>query len=269
MLKLRFVLINLISFSLLPHILSAQLDRSGPMIRESLSPSPYYVLEGVRYAQANIQVYPKQDYTAAKRSIANGRNHFKEALNQCNTQKETDSVLKAASDFFTESLLNDIIPHWYGTTWDYNGYTDIPGDGQVACGYFVSTTLKHCGLNVNRYDLARAYSLKSVKVLHGPNEIDLSGKGLDHTIDYLLKQDVDGFYAVGLDNHIGFLLKRHDQVYFIHSSYIEPVAVCIEPAKNARALMGHNSYVLAQLSGNEYFIRKWVKHSSFDVPVSS
>ena len=136
----------------------------------------------------------------------------------------------------------------------------------LTCGYFVSTTLKHYGVNVNRFRLAQAYSLKSVEVLHDKDEIDLSGHRFDSTINYLLSDGENGFYTVGLDNYIGFLLKRKEQVYSIHSSYTEPGTVCIELAESALALQGHHSYVLAQLSGNEFFIRKWIEGSEFKVP---
>jgi hypothetical protein len=43
--------------------------------------------------------------------------------------------------FIHHSLSKTIFPHWYGTVWDYNGYTNTPKNGVIACGYFVSTTL--------------------------------------------------------------------------------------------------------------------------------
>jgi hypothetical protein len=49
--------------------------------------------------------------------------------------------------------------------WDYNGYTNTPKNGVIACGYFVSTTLKHFGFNLNRYDVAKKYSSSIVKTL--------------------------------------------------------------------------------------------------------
>ncbi|WMJ72126.1 hypothetical protein RCC89_02925 [Cytophagaceae bacterium ABcell3] len=48
-----------------------------------------------------------------------------------------DSVGRVFSDY----LVNKLIPYWYGTKWDFEGHTDVPGKGEIACGYFVSTTL--------------------------------------------------------------------------------------------------------------------------------
>src|SRR6478609_2933662 len=67
--------------------------------------------------------------------------------------------------YFQQTLYQKMVPYWLGTTWDFNGYTAIPGQGTVACGYFVSTTLRHMGVNVNRYKLAQQYSHAIVKSL--------------------------------------------------------------------------------------------------------
>lgn len=241
---------------------------SSPLFFDEEKPSsrPNYVLRGVSPQDANITVRPIGNYQNQREAILARKERLFNELSGCTSEEQTNALLDKASDYFTETLLNQIIPHWYGTAWDYNGYTDMPGKGLVACGYFVSTTLKHCGVSVNRFDLARTYSLKAVKVLHGPNLIDLSGQGLDSVIQHLLNTESEGFYVVGLDNHIGFLLKRSNEVYFIHSSYLDPGTVCIELASNALALEGHQNYVLAQLSGNPYFTRKWLNGEEFIVP---
>ncbi len=53
--------------------------------------------------------------------------------------------IDSISKYFCEALVNKIIPYWYGTPWDFNGHTDIPNESNVACGYFVSTPLRHMG----------------------------------------------------------------------------------------------------------------------------
>ena len=65
------------------------------------------------------------------------------------------TVIDSAKNFLYESILNKLIPHWYGTLCDFNGYTSKPGEGVIACGYFVSTLLRDAGFNLNRYDLAK------------------------------------------------------------------------------------------------------------------
>ncbi|WP_346883237.1 hypothetical protein [uncultured Algibacter sp.] len=81
------------------------------------------------------------DYNVLKNSIKSDRVYFKQWF-ESNPEKAIDS----ASHYIYSKLINDIVPHWYGTTWDFNGHTNIPNQGDIACGYFVSTTLKHIGV---------------------------------------------------------------------------------------------------------------------------
>ena len=41
----------------------------------------------------------------------------------------------------------------------------------------------------------------------------------------------EGLYFIGLDNHVGFLLFRNNELYFIHSNYSSPAIVKLEKAK--------------------------------------
>ena len=65
---------------------------------------------------------------------------------------QSDSVM---SSVLFNSMIDSIFPAWMGTNWDFNGTSNVPKQGEIACGYFVSTTLKHVGFNLNRYKLAQ------------------------------------------------------------------------------------------------------------------
>ena len=56
----------------------------------------------------------------------------------------------------------------------------------------------------------------------------------------------DGLYLVGLDYHVGFLLREQGEVRFCHSSYLAPATVVCEPAMTALALPS-NYTVLGKL----------------------
>lgn len=47
------------------------------------------------------------------------------------------NALKAA---FVRQITQKVFPYWYGTKWDFNGTTEMPQEGSIACGYFVTTT---------------------------------------------------------------------------------------------------------------------------------
>ena len=47
---------------------------------------------------------------------------------------------------FANAITNTIAPAWIGTKWDFNGITEVPQQGKIACGYFVTTVLRDAGL---------------------------------------------------------------------------------------------------------------------------
>jgi len=234
---------------------------SNTILEEKL---PRYVIHKINPQAEGIVVKPSGSYDSIKIKIASQREALRQKWDAASAA-EREEVIAEAGNVFTESLLNEIIPHWYGTVWDYNGYTDVPGSGQVACGYFVSTTLKHIGVNLNRYKLAQAYSLKAVEVLQGSKATNVSGVGQDSFVTYM-ETKKDGFYALGLDSHIGFVLVRNGKSYFIHSSNVWPGIVCIESARETVQFRWNNSFVVADLSNNESFLKKWMKQEAFIVP---
>jgi hypothetical protein len=38
---------------------------------------------------------------------------------------------------FTNAVIKNIVPSWIGTAWDFNGISQTPQKGSIACGYFV------------------------------------------------------------------------------------------------------------------------------------
>ena len=60
-----------------------------------------------------------------------------------------------AHDYFFEMLNDSIFGYWMQTPWDFNGHTDTPRKGEIACGYFVTTTLRDIGVRLQRYKLAQ------------------------------------------------------------------------------------------------------------------
>ena len=171
---------------------------------------------------------------------------------QANTwRKGNDSVDSA----FYRSL-KILWSAWYGTEWDFNGYTHKPRNGQIACGYFVSTTLRDAGMKLNRYELAKLYSHAIVTNICDTVTKDLNN--LDSLVSYIASQPKD-IYIVGLDSHVGFLIKEDAGIFFVHSNYIGPVAVTKELALESEALASSNRYVLGSILSNKGILEKWRK----------
>jgi len=160
-------------------------------------------------------------------------------------------------------LLDQIIPHWYGTPWDFNGYTAIPNEGVIACGYFVSTTLVHAGFKLNRYHLAQQAGLNEAKTLAITEDNYRTIYGID-SLEHILKRDyTDGLYFVGLDNHVGYLYINHKVPYFIHSNYLEN-KVMLEKALYSDAFQS-TIYVIAEITTNDELLEKWRKEEVVEV----
>jgi hypothetical protein len=175
--------------------------------------------------------------------------------NEAKLRVKKEKASRNSGKDFEDFLLNDIIPHWYGTEWDFNGYTAVPNQGVIACGYFVSTTLLHMGINVDRYKLAQQAGLHEAQSLALGEENYRTIYGIDSLLVKLKREYVDGIYFVGLDNHVGYLYIKNQIPYFIHSNYIED-KVMIERAEVAPAFQS-GVYVVAELSTNEAFLERW------------
>ena len=208
----------------------------------------------------NLNFEPKGHYASIKNGIETDRAYFKR-LHQTNPTKAIDST----SQYLYSKLLNDIVPHWYGTEWDFNGHTNIPNDGEIACGYFVSTTLKHFGFNLNRYKMAQQAGLIEARMLQPKSELkiyrNLSFEDLKIKVNAVYN---DGIYFVGLDNHVGYVIVKDKELYFLHSSYCDDKVV-LELAEMAPCFSSH-IYVFAEISTNKNLIKNWILNTRLSVP---
>ena len=78
-------------------------------------------------------------YTSIKNNVNTSRKQLSQSYKIATNKSET---LNQIRDKFTTYLVRDIIPQWYGTKWSFDGYSEIPKSGSIACGYFVSTSLR-------------------------------------------------------------------------------------------------------------------------------
>lgn len=202
---------------------------------------------------SGLQFTPKLEYALTRKKIDSTKKQLVKLYRSAINPQDKKQVINKASKYFEQALLQDIIPHWYGTEWDFNGYTNIPNKGEIACGYFVSTTLKHMGVQLNRYKMAQQASKLEVESV-GITKANVSFF-YKEKVNTGLKELKEGIYIVGLDNHVGYIYKHKKVVYFIHSSYITD-RVMVELASNSEAFYG-NHYYLAPIT-NDAFIIKWL-----------
>ncbi|MCU0326305.1 MAG: hypothetical protein MUF45_13780 [Spirosomaceae bacterium] len=157
-----------------------------------------------------------------------------------------------------ESNFKKLVPYWYGTRWSFNGTTQKPGDGSIACGYFVTTVLQDLGVQLNRSQLAQLPSEQMIKNLVSTEDIQRFNNTPIFTFLYQVKHSGKGLYVVGLDTHTGFILNDDSGTWFIHSSGAFPFCVVKQEASKAKILADSRYRVLGKLTGNQEFMRKYI-----------
>ena len=132
--------------------------------------------------------------------------------------KKDQAAQKQLKAAFIRQITQKVFPYWYGTKWDYNGTTQMPQEGSIACGYFVTTTLRDMGVPINRVKMAQCASEEMIRSLTSKKNIHhISGVSLSE-FEKKITGYGDGLYVIGLDNHTGFILINGHEHLFIHST---------------------------------------------------
>ena len=183
-------------------------------------------------------------------------------LSQIKKDKLSLKQNKVGNDSIKNYLLyqfeKQVFPFWKGRPWDYNGYTNSPYKGKIACGYFVSTTLKHIGFNWNRYELAKMYSKQIVDDI---TDTTFEFKTIKQLETYI-KYQTDNLYIIGLSGHVGLILKRNNKIWFIHSNYYENQGPIKERLYKSNALKDSKVYWCGKFLTYSN-IKKWLNNTAY------
>jgi len=166
-------------------------------------------------------------------------------------------VLARARETALTAIRDHIIPRWYGTPWDFYGTSETPGEGVIACGYFVSTVLRDAGFRVERVTLAQQPSEFIVKTFATEDAIWRYRNRAASVVADQVQSHGDGLYAVGLDIHTGLIVVDGDRVDFCHASFLDPVAVVCEPVTNSPGFAS-DYRVVGRLLSDE-MMRAWLQ----------
>lgn len=175
-------------------------------------------------------------------------------------------LVSLARNYISTTLCDSVWSHWYGTPWDFYGTTQVPGEGNIACGYFVTTTLKHMGYNIDRVVLAQQAASVIITTMCGVGKTKIIGNNDTEALsEYVLNQE-DGVFICGLDNHVGFIQKKGEKVYFVHSSGLSnQKKVMKEELLKSNAIQYSNAYYVGNLLSNETNLIKWIKKEKIDL----
>jgi hypothetical protein len=169
------------------------------------------------------------------------------------------AVLARARDAVFAGVADRLLPAWFGTPWSFNGTTETPRRGQIACGYLVTTVLRDAGFRVERARLAQQASERIIRTLVPEGAIRRFRNRPVAEVVGSVRARGTGLYLVGLDNHVGFLVARAGRVEFCHASWAPPGAATCEPAREALAMVSRY-HVVGKLLG-PYLLRRWLAGS--------
>lgn len=195
-------------------------------------------------------------YNDLKTSIANTKQKFKSSYNKAQTNKTIKIIINEAKKYLFKVFSKKIFPMWIGTKWDYNGTTETPRMGNIACGYFVTTTIKHAGFNINRYKLAQQPASIIINTLCYKKTIK-TFNGVKKALEYLEKQN-NSLYIVGLDSHVGFIEKTNKGIFFVHAGFMKSGGVIKEDAYTSRTLALSKIVMTGNFLDNAYILKSWI-----------
>ncbi len=176
--------------------------------------------------------------------------------------QEQDRILEQAQDLLNQTL-PELMRCWLGTPWDFNGTATIPGEGHIACGYYVSTILRDAGFRVDRIPLAQQAS-QTIIATFLPREAMLIKVGTEYSryVD-IVRSLPTGIHIVGLDNHVAFVVTTEEDFRFIHASGIFPKEVVDQNSEAARSLKHSRYRVIGNLTANKEVLKKWLLGEPF------
>jgi len=212
-----------------------------------------------------LQAEPDPErYAVLKEEAERWRKEFGQRHREARSDAARKVVIGDAR-VFLETVLPDMMACWLGTPWDFNGTSETPGEGNIACGYFVATLLRDAGFRVHRYRLARQPSQNILRTFLPQSELSLRVGVPYETYATELRSMDPGIRIVGLDTHVGFIVSGGDHFRFVHSSGSEPWCVVDESEEDAAVLEKSNYRVQGSLTANPAVIRKWLLGEKFAV----
>jgi len=167
---------------------------------------------------------------------------------------------KEIHDFLFNIISKDYYNYWEGTDWDFNGITEKPRQGMIACGYYVTTNLKHAGVNLNRYKFAQQLGSVIINSMCEKNSIKRMA-GLERVENYLNSYTGNKLFILAMDNHVGFAIRENGKNYFMHAGFTGKAVVVKELVNESDILQASRHFMIGDLLGNETLINKW-KHNT-------
>lgn len=182
--------------------------------------------------------------------------HCKQEIARIRKDCRTKSI-KEKEKAFTEAVSQQLIPAWIGTPWNFYGMTEVPGQGTIACGYFVTTILRDAGIPLNRVKLAQCASATMIRSLVQRRYIQQFSNIPTASFIESIRKTGYGLYIIGLDSHTGLLYHNGHTLYFIHANYTGSRTVVQEEAWQSAVLNSSAYKIVGKISADEQALARW------------
>lgn len=206
--------------------------------------------------EEEIKSYPElKKETLERRAI-----FFKEYSGSKNNKIKQDSIIAEAQNYLL-TISDDFFRSWYNTPWTFHGHSQIPGEGSIACGYFVTTTLRDMGFNIPRIKWAQQASEYMIKKV--TTDIKrFQQKPMKDVLDYIEAKG-EGLYIVGLDSHVGYIYYLNGKMSFVHANYYRPqIGVMSEPLIGRNPLNDSKYRVIGKIFDRE-MVQSWIQNTPY------
>lgn len=190
------------------------------------------------------------------------------ALAERHRKAKTDAARRTVEDEarqVLETKLPEMMRCWLGTPWDFNGISTTPGEGKIACGYFVSTLLRDAGFRIERVRLAQQASQNIIGTFLDRSSFRISSNMPYDAFSKSVRDAEKGISIVGLDSHVAFLVNETEDFRMIHSSGASPWCVVDESSAEAVVLQQSKYRVVGHLTSDRNVLRKWLRGEAIQV----
>jgi hypothetical protein len=205
-------------------------------------------------------------YGKLRERVEQKRQYFLKRWNAATTESQQQLVLRDSRAYLLHAMADSLLVCWFDTPWDFNGTTQKPGQGTIACGYFVTTTLQHTGFDVQRVWLAQQASSVLIRTLCINIKIKtITNNQTAKLIDYLQKQD-DGLFIIGLDTHTGYVVKQGNRIDMLHACYWPQKYVLRESLATSPIIKESKFYMVGNVLETDETLIAWMKQTPIRTP---
>ncbi len=201
-------------------------------------------------------------YTETRQFLELERRHFAEAYRSL--PKQRPAILQDARQLLERRLIDDLVPAWTTTNWEFSGRSDTPGVGSIACGTYVGTLFAHAGFRLNRIAVGRLASEHIALTLTSKKNLRRWSNKKASRVAKEIEEWGPGLYAVGLDYHAGLIwVDADNKAWFIHSTVLGKGQAVVEPLLEPGNPFLDSRYRIAARLLDDSMMKAWLRGKQF------